>query len=206
MLSVSPFVVMLKQKDWMTMWPSDRVTEWPSDWVTEWPSDWVIEWQEASHTIDRMVYLEWKTNLWQLAFYYRTRKNYQSKEMAALSKDNKHALTWRTWRWRWRRAGRWWRPSIRAGRRTHPPSSWVRWARWSGPGTPCSWWSPPRSRPPNISSWCCLQTTHIRRGGQRPTALKLKIIIFLFNSNGSTANNIFFNQKKSKRNWKANNF
>ena len=67
----------------MTKWPSDRmtewlsdqvtellndrVTEWPSDWVTEWPSDqvtrvtewpnyWVTGWQEASQTIDRMVY------------------------------------------------------------------------------------------------------------------------------------------------------
>ena len=26
--------------------------------MTKWPSDWVTEWQEASQTIDRMVYLK----------------------------------------------------------------------------------------------------------------------------------------------------
>ena len=40
----------------VTEWPSDRVTEWLSDRVTEWPSDWETGWQEASQTIDRMVY------------------------------------------------------------------------------------------------------------------------------------------------------
>ena len=50
--------------DWVTEWPSDQVTKWPSDQVTkwpsdqEWPSDWVTEWQEASQTIDRMVYFQ----------------------------------------------------------------------------------------------------------------------------------------------------
>ena len=83
---VCPFIVMLKI--WVTEWPSDRVTEWPSDqvtkwlsdrmtgsdqvtkwssdWVTKWLSDLVIEWpnfrvtgwQEASQTIDRMVYFK----------------------------------------------------------------------------------------------------------------------------------------------------
>ena len=50
--------------DRVTMWPNDRVTEWQSDqvpeWVndrvTKWPSNWVTEWQEASQTIDWMVY------------------------------------------------------------------------------------------------------------------------------------------------------
>ena len=50
--------------DRVAEWPSDRVTEWlsdqvtecPSDQVTEWPWDQVTEWQEASQTIDRMVY------------------------------------------------------------------------------------------------------------------------------------------------------
>ena len=32
------------------------MTEWPSDPVTEWPNDWVTGWQEASQTIDRIVY------------------------------------------------------------------------------------------------------------------------------------------------------
>ena len=46
----------------MTKWPSDRVTEWPSDQEsndqeTDWVNNWVIGWQEASQTIDRMVYL-----------------------------------------------------------------------------------------------------------------------------------------------------
>ena len=39
-----------------TEWPSDQVTKWPSDQVTEWLSDQVTKWQEASQTIDRMVY------------------------------------------------------------------------------------------------------------------------------------------------------
>ena len=34
--------------------PSDRVTR--VTWVTKWPSDRVTKWQEASQTIDRMVY------------------------------------------------------------------------------------------------------------------------------------------------------
>ena len=34
------------------------MTEWPSDQVTKWPSDQVTKWQEASQTIDRMVYFE----------------------------------------------------------------------------------------------------------------------------------------------------
>ena len=42
--------------DRVTKWPCDRVTEWPRDQVTEWPSDRMTEWQEASQTIDRMVY------------------------------------------------------------------------------------------------------------------------------------------------------
>ena len=46
--------------DQVTKWPSDRVTKWPSDRVTEWPNDRVTGWQEASQTIDRMVYL-WMT-------------------------------------------------------------------------------------------------------------------------------------------------
>ena len=40
----------------MTEWSSDPVTEWPSDQVTEWPSNQVTKWQEASQTIDRMVW------------------------------------------------------------------------------------------------------------------------------------------------------
>ena len=48
----------------VTEWPSDQVIEWLSDWVTEWPSDQVTKWpsdqvtgwQEASQTIDRIVY------------------------------------------------------------------------------------------------------------------------------------------------------
>ena len=43
------------QSDRVTKWPSDQVTEWPSD---KWPSDQVTQWQEASQTIDRMVYLD----------------------------------------------------------------------------------------------------------------------------------------------------
>ena len=53
----------------MTEWPSDQVTKLPSDQVTKWPIDWVTGWQEASQTIDRMVYLYnnvyhkfWKTS------------------------------------------------------------------------------------------------------------------------------------------------
>ena len=42
-------------------WPSDRVTEWLNDRVTEWPNYWVTGWQEASQTIDRMVYFNKKT-------------------------------------------------------------------------------------------------------------------------------------------------
>ena len=45
------------KSDWWQEWLSDRVTEWPSYQVTEWPSDQMTEWQEASQTIDRMVYL-----------------------------------------------------------------------------------------------------------------------------------------------------
>ena len=46
-----------RPNDGMTEWPpSDRVTKWPSDRVTEWLNDWVTGWQEASQTIDRMVY------------------------------------------------------------------------------------------------------------------------------------------------------
>ena len=33
-------------------------SEWPSDQMTKWPNDWVTGWQEASQTIDRMVYLD----------------------------------------------------------------------------------------------------------------------------------------------------
>ena len=55
--------------DRVTKWPSDQVTKWQSDRVTKWPIDWVTGWQEASQTIDRMVYLYnnvyhkfWKTS------------------------------------------------------------------------------------------------------------------------------------------------
>ena len=43
--------------DWVTKWLSDQVTERPCDHVTEWPSDRVTGWQEATQTIDSMVYL-----------------------------------------------------------------------------------------------------------------------------------------------------
>ena len=42
----------------VTEWPIDQAIEWPSDQVTEWPSDQVTKWQEASQTIDRMVYFD----------------------------------------------------------------------------------------------------------------------------------------------------
>ena len=40
----------------VSKWPRDRVTKWPSDLVTKWPNNIVTKWQEASQTIDRMVY------------------------------------------------------------------------------------------------------------------------------------------------------
>ena len=47
----------------MTKWPSDQVTEWPNDWMIKWLNDWVTGWQEASQTIDRMVYFN--NEVWQ---------------------------------------------------------------------------------------------------------------------------------------------
>ena len=64
MLYVSQSVVLCSiveiewQNDIVTEWPSGRVTKWSSDRVTKWPSDQVTEWQEASQTIDRMVYFD----------------------------------------------------------------------------------------------------------------------------------------------------
>ena len=62
-------IVIIWLSDRLTMWPCDWVTEWMSDRVTKWPIDWVTGWQEASQTIDRMVYLYnnvyhkfWKTS------------------------------------------------------------------------------------------------------------------------------------------------
>ena len=42
--------------DWVTEWLSDRVTKWLSERLFDWLSDRVTKWQEASQTIDRMVY------------------------------------------------------------------------------------------------------------------------------------------------------
>ena len=49
--------------DWVTEWPSDRMTEWQNDRVTKRPSYQVTKWQEASQTIDRMVYLTERNTL-----------------------------------------------------------------------------------------------------------------------------------------------
>ena len=48
----------IETSDQVTKWPSDRVTECPSDRVTKQPSDQVTKWQEASQTIDCMVYFQ----------------------------------------------------------------------------------------------------------------------------------------------------
>ena len=61
--------------DQVTKWPSDRVTEWPSDRVTEWPSDQVTEWQEASQTIDRMVYLYYSISVPVSAYSHKSREH-----------------------------------------------------------------------------------------------------------------------------------
>ena len=57
MLCVSLFVSSnVEINDQVTESLSDQVTKWPSDQMTEWPSDIVTKWQEASQTIDHMVY------------------------------------------------------------------------------------------------------------------------------------------------------
>ena len=64
--------IMWWQDDQMTGWPDDQMTEWlddqmtgwpdeqmdgsPDDQMTKWPDDQMTEWEEASQTIDRMVY------------------------------------------------------------------------------------------------------------------------------------------------------
>ena len=60
--------------DRMTEWPNVRMTEWPDDRMSRWPNEWMMGWpdvrmtwcqddqmtgwQEASQTIDCMVYLK----------------------------------------------------------------------------------------------------------------------------------------------------